>query len=239
MPTLRVLPLALLATLAIAPAAHASFPSSIETTVAPGGNATIGSPTLPSTMKSASVDVMPASSADEQFFENMQLVLSLQPTPGKRLLMCIGLYVNVAHGIDESVELQFPEQVHPLAVLLLSACLEQAAQIDRAAKQSRQSRQAETSVAAKCAQMATQIGATFTRVGRKYKATIDGTPAKLKQRGRLKVTCTRKGKGMTLKVRPRAKGKSLRSVVGPRLQVGVYNPLDAAGSGRLKLTFRG
>lgn len=62
----------------------------------------------------------------------MEVVLSLQPSPGKRLLMCIGLYVNVAHGIDESVELQFPEQVHPLAVLLLSACLEQAAQIDRA-----------------------------------------------------------------------------------------------------------
>jgi hypothetical protein len=31
---------------------------------------------------------------------------------------------------------------------------------------------------------------------------------------------------------------SLRSVVGPRLRVGVYNPLDAAGSGRLKVTFR-
>ena len=52
----------------------------------------------------------------------MQVVLSLQPTPGKRLMMCIGLYINVAHGIDESVELQFPESVHPLAVLLLSAC---------------------------------------------------------------------------------------------------------------------
>ena len=36
-------------------------------------------------------------------------MLSLQPTPGKRLLMCIGLYINVAHGIDESVDLQFPE----------------------------------------------------------------------------------------------------------------------------------
>ena len=86
--------------------------------------------------------------------------------------------------------------------------------------------------------MATQIGATFTRVGSKYKATIDGTPAKLSKRGRLKVTCKRRGKGLRLKVRPTSKRKSLRSVVGPSLGVGVYNPLDASGSGRLKFTFR-
>jgi hypothetical protein len=227
---------ALLAVLLVAPAAHAGFPSSIETTVGPGGNATVSSPTLPPDMRSATVDVAPVSSADEQFFENMQVVLSTQPSPGKRLLMCIGLYINVAHGIDESVELQFPEQVHPLAVLLLSACLEMAAQIDRA-------RQAGTagarSAAATCARVGTQIGATFTRVGRgKYKATIAGRTAKLRARGRLKVGCTRRGAGMRLKLKPAASGRSLRSVVGSRLQVGVYNPLDAGGSARLRLTFR-
>jgi hypothetical protein len=117
---------------------------------------------------------------------------------------------------------------------MLSACLELAAQIDRA----QQSQQHATSAAAKCRRTATQIGATFTRVGRKYRTTIDGTSTKLKQRGRLKVTCKRKGAGFTMKLRPTAKGKSLRSVVGPRLRLGVYNPLDAAGSGRLKVTFR-
>jgi hypothetical protein len=232
---LQAVPLALIWALLAVPVAQANFPSSIETTVAPGGNATVGSPPLSPTMKSATVDVAPAESRDETFFNNMQLVLSLQPTPGKRLLMCIGLYVNVAHGIDESVELQFPEQVHPLAVMLLSACLELAAQIDRSAQQARTSA---ASAAAKCHQLATQIGATFTRVGSQYKATIHGTPAKLKARGRLKVTCRRKGAGLSLKMQPRARGASLRSVVGPRLQVGVYNPLAATGSGRLKLTFR-
>jgi hypothetical protein len=227
--------IALSSALLAAPAARANFPSSIEATVAPGGNATVSSPSLPASMRSASVDVAPVSSADEAFFDNMQVVLSLQPSPGKRLLMCIGLYINVAHGIDESVELQFPEQVHPLAVLLLSACLEAAAQIDRARQQAAQGASA---AAARCPQLATQVGATFMRVGSNYKAKIDGTPAKLRQRGRLKVTCVRKGAGLTLKLRPRARGASLRSVVGPRLQVGLYNPLDAAGSGRLKLTFR-
>ncbi|HMJ01367.1 MAG TPA: hypothetical protein VK506_00410, partial [Conexibacter sp.] len=210
---------------------------SLESTVAPGGNSSIASPTLDPAMRSAKVDVMPVSAADETFFENMQVVLSLQPTPGKRLLMCIGLYVNVAHGIDESVELQFPEQVHPLAVLLLSACLEQAAQIDRAAKQAAAPAPA-TSAAAACHRAATQVGASFTRVGRNYKATIDGTPTRLRQRGRLKVSCRPSGAGMTLKVRPVARGRSLRSVVGPRLRLGVYNPLDAAGSATLRLTFR-
>jgi len=234
-PAFRAVGLALFAGLVFVPAAHASLPSSIETTVAPGGNSSIASPTLTPAMKSATVDVVPAEPDQEQFFENMQVVLSLQPSPGKRLLMCVGLYVNVAHGIDESVELQFPEQVHPLAVLMLSACLELAAQVDRAAQQS--ARDA-ASAAAKCGRMATQIGTTYTRVGRKYKATINGTPTKLKKRGRLKVTCKRKGAGFTMKMRPVAKGKSLRSVVGPRLRMGVYNPLDATGSGRVKVTFR-
>jgi hypothetical protein len=232
---LRVAVVTALAALFAVPAAQANLPSSIETTVAPGGNATISSPTLDPSMRSAKVDIVPVSSSDEDFFDNMQVVLSLQPTPGKRLLMCIGLYVNVAHGIDESVELQFPEQVHPLAVLLLSACLEQAAAIDRAAKQARS---VATPAAAACKRLATQVGATFTRVGRNYSATIDGTPTRLRRRGRLKVACTRRGAGMTLSVRPTASGRSLRSVVGPRLRLGLYNPLDAAGSGRVRLTFR-
>ncbi len=236
MSAFRAAGVALLATLVLAPAAHATFPSSIETTVTPGGNATISSPSLPPAMRSATVDIAPARPADEQFFENMQVVLSTQPTPGKRLLTCIGLYITVAHGIDESVELQFPENVHPLAVLLLSACLEMAAQIDRA-------QQAQTSgaasAAAACKRIGTQIGASFTRVGRgTYRATISGRPAKLRARGRLKVGCTRKGAGITLKLRPVASGRSLRSVVGPSLQVGVYNPLAATGSGRLRVTFR-
>jgi hypothetical protein len=233
-PALRAVGLALFAGLLLAPAAQAKLPSSIETTVSPGGNASIASPTLSPTMKSATVDVVPISTSDDVFFSNMEVVLSLQPTPGKRLLMCIGLYINVAHGIDETVELQFPEQVHPLAVLLLSACLEQAAAIDRA----NQAKQSATSAAAKCNRMATQVGATFTRVGRKYRAEISGTPTKLKQRGRLKVTCKRKEAGFRMKLRPTAKGKSLRSVVGPRLRIGLYNPLDATGAGRVKLTFR-
>lgn len=234
---LRTAALALFAGLLIAPAAHARFPSTIQTTVGPGGNASIGSPPLSPTMKSASVDVVPATPADEAFFNDMQTVLSLQPSPGKRMMMCIGLYINVAHGIDESVELQFPEKVHPLAVLLLSACLELAAQVNRAARAAGQS--TATSAVARCQRMATQIPTKFTRVGRKYKATITGPSAKLKQRGRVKVTCKRKGAGFTMTVRPTKKGKSLRSVVGPRLRLGVYNPLDAAGSGSVKLTFRG
>ena len=98
---------------------------------------------------------------------------------------------------------------------------------------------AATSAAAACKRVATQVAVTFTRAGRgKYSATIDGRPAKLKARGRLKVGCTRKGAGMTLKLQPTARGRSLRSIVGPNLQLGVYNPLAATGSGRLRVTFR-
>jgi hypothetical protein len=234
-PALRLAGVALLVAAVLAPAAHASFPSSIQTTVSPGGNASIASPTLDPAMKSATVDVGPADAGD-RFFDDMQVVLSLAPTPGKRLLMCIGLYVDVAHGIDESVELQFPEQVHPLAVLLLSACLHMAAEIDRARQSATGS--LASAAAAACQRSATQVPATFTRMGRKYRATIDGTVSRPRKPGRLKVTCRRSGAGMTLKVRPVAKGKTLRSVVGPRLRLGLYNPLDAGGAGHVKLTFR-
>ncbi len=226
---------ALLTLAALASTAHAKLPSSIDATVTPGGNASIASPRLPPTMRSAKVDIVPVMPADDDFFGGMQVVLSLQPTPGKRLLTCIGLYVNVAHGIDESAELQFPEQVHPLAVLLLSACLEQAAAIDRA-QQARTS--GATAAAAACRRLATQVGASYTRVGRKYRATIEGTPARLRRRGRLAVGCRRRGAGMTLTVRPTARGRSLRSVVGPRLRLGLYSPLDAGGAATARVTFR-
>jgi hypothetical protein len=60
---LRVAGLALLAGLVLAPAARASLPATIETAVAPGGNASIASPTLSPTMKSATVDVVSACEA--------------------------------------------------------------------------------------------------------------------------------------------------------------------------------
>jgi hypothetical protein len=236
---IRIAMLAALVTLAVAPAVvQAQLPATIQTTVPPGGNSSIGSPTLAKDMTSMNVDIQPGNPNDD-FFAEMQVVLSLQPTPGKRLLTCIGLYINVAHGIDESADLQFPETVHPLAVLLLSACLEQMAQLNRAAQTSASSSAVASGAAAACNRLATQVGATYTRVGRgKYRATIDGTVTRLKQRSRLKVTCRRKGAGMTLKVAPRTKGTSLRSVVGPRLRLGLYNPLESSGSSTVKLTFR-
>lgn len=232
---LRAAGLALLAALLLAPAAQARFPASVETTVAPGGTSTLGSPSLPPAARSATVDVVPVMPAEDDFFGGLQVVLSLQPTPGKRLMTCIGLYINVAHGIDDSVDLQFPEQVHPLAVLLLSACLEQAAAIDRAAQQRAQGA---AMAAAACKRLATQVGATYTRVGRRYRVTIDGTPTRLRRRARLKVGCRRNGAGMTLRVQPTARGRTLRSVVGDRLRLGLYNPLDADGSTQARVTFR-
>jgi hypothetical protein len=224
---------ALIAALVLVPAAQANLPSSIETTVPPGGSSTIGSPPLSPTMTAVKVDIAPADSADEDLFKKMQVVLSLQPTPGKRLLTCLSVYL-VALGFEdeEMSSVSFvDDEDQPLATLLLSACLHLAAEVNRQA-------QGAVSAAARCRRAATQVAATYTRVGRKYTAKIAGTPVKLKKRSRLKVTCRRNGAGMTLKVRPTRTGKSLRSVVGPRLRLGVYNPPEATGSGRLKLTFR-
>jgi hypothetical protein len=213
-------------------AAQARLPSSIETTVPPGGSSAIGSPTLSPTMRSMTVDVAPVGDEDEDLFKNMRVVLSLQPTPGKRLLTCINLYVAISgFEDDEYAPVDFSEDLQPLAALLLSACLHMAAEVNRAAQQA-------SAAAARCGRLATQVAATYTRVGRKYTAEIDGTPTRLKKRARLKVACTRNGAGVRLKVRPTARGKSLRSVVGRRLRLGVYNPLEASGSGHLKVTFR-
>ena len=223
---------ALVLSAVVAATAHANFPSSITTTVPPGGYSSVTSPTLDPSMKSATVDVKPASAEDKAFFDDLQTVLSLAPSPGKRLMLCIGFYI--AFGQDEEGEFaeSFLVNPHPLAVALLLACLEMAGTIDR-------NNQAGASAAGTpCGQQQTQVPATFTRVGKRWQIDLEGQITQSRAKGRLKVTCRRRGAGLRLKVRPRKRGASLKSVVGPRLAVGLYNPLDAAGSGSVKLTFR-
>jgi hypothetical protein len=238
MSRIRLVGAVLFGTLLLVPAAHANFPSSLSTTVTPGGNSTVTSPTLSPSMKSATVDVVPPGPTDAELFRDMRVILSAQPTPGRRMVTCIEMTMGIGNSDDDAYYTLTEATLSPLSLLLMSACLHLAAEVNREQAKPKARATPRAALAARCRQLKTQIGATYKRVGSKYTAKISGKRTRLKTRSRVTVTCKRKGRGLSLKVRPAAKGKSLRSVVGPQLLVGVYNPLEAKGSAKLKFTFR-
>ncbi len=63
-------------------------------------------------------------------------------------------------------------------------------------------------------------------------------PSKRRPSGRLKVSCRAVKDGLTLRVRTRSRRTKLRSVVGPRLQVGVYRSPAATGEGSVLAVFK-
>lgn len=228
------------AVLAGAPAAHAHFPSSIDTTVTPGGNATITSPTLDPSMRSATVDVVPTQDFGDKVLAKLQVVMAQTPSKRDRLMVCIGMYLGFSGGLAPSpTNFADDEGPGPLLVLLTSACLRMAFGVDQARQQAPPATGTRAhSSAGSCRRSATQVPATFTKVGRLYRVHASGTTAPSNGRGGLTITCRRKGRGVSFKVRPKARGRSLRSVVGSTLKLGIFSPFDTPGSATLKVTFR-
>lgn len=224
------IPAALLLALAAAPTAHAGFPSSVETQVVPGGNSTITSPALPPKATSIKVEIKPTG---DKLLDKLQVVLSGRPSPKRRLMTCVALYLKTAQQTD-SYDVDYAEPLDTYAVLLLRACLEMAAEIDRASQATPRA----ATAAARCGMQPLQAPATFTKSGRRYSVAVEGTVKRSSSGSQLKVACKRKGKGLVLTAKPRKRGKTLRSVVGPKLLLGLYNPLAAEGSPTVKLTFK-
>lgn len=222
-----------LAAFLVAAPAHANFPASVQTTVAPGGHATVSSPSLPPGMKAATVDVAPATPAEDPLFANLRVTLSSLPSPRSRLITCVSLYVAFTTREDRNGFASITSQPNFLAALVTAVCLEIAGEVNRAAAGQRA-----TAAAAGCGRSGLQVPAVFTRVGRKYRVTTGDTLSPLTAKGRLLISCRRKGAGMSVRIRPRSRRASLRSIVGDRLALGVLNPVEATGSARVRFTFR-
>lgn len=128
--------------------------------------------------------------------------------------------VKVTHGDDT------------VAFLAMSACLEAFRALD--AKERPSARAAATGDGCGSFSYRLALNANRRNGTAKWKAK---SAAKAGQSGPLKVSCTYGAGGMTMRVQPRARRATLRSVVGSNLVVGIHRASDSSGAGRVQPTF--
>ena len=221
---------AVIALLVAAPAAHAELPATAKFSVPAGGSATVSSPELSPSMTSIGVDVVPESSAD-QVFNRLTLILAGASSLKQRLMTCVYLYKQTQDVFVGPEPVKVEAGPAAIDVLFLAACIEMAVQMGKPPAVA-------SAAAAACHQLGAQVAAKFKKSGSRYTATVDGTVKKAPKKLSLRTTCTRKGAGYSLRIRPRAKGKSLRSVIGKKLTLGMKSPADAGGASKVRMTFR-
>jgi hypothetical protein len=234
----RLIAVAGLAALVVAvPTASARLPATVEGSVPPGGTATFGSPPIEPGAKTMAVKVDPVVAKDRRTFSQIQTVLAASKSAKDRFLVCIALYKDAREvERDENKRYKIDVEATTLSSLFLAACIEMAAQVSQPAPQPPPPTTARTAQAT-CPQTALRIGMRVRGSGPRRSAVLEGT-ARTARRPALKVTCRSSGDGYLLRVRPRKRGRTLRSVAGDRLRLGFVSPSDATSSVRLAVTFR-
>jgi hypothetical protein len=198
----------------LAAPASGNFPQSIESTVPAGGESFVTSSPLPPTATSATVTLTPSGSESPSAFDELTEVMAVAPTPGTKLLYCIGLYL--AAGQYYGDPLGFDESGPQLAFLLLKACLQIAF-----GGQSAGPRAAVASTA--CPQKGIAIGMRITSSGGQYGVRVKGRTHRSSRRPGVVVACRRLGSGLQITLRARKRGQPLTQVLGPQLGIGLLN----------------
>jgi hypothetical protein len=148
-------------------------------------------------------------------------VLSTLPSKGAKFLHCLGFSLS-PFPYPNQIE-DFDEAASTLFLLFLNACLQIAFDLD---KQSAASAPAPFAVAAApkpCSRLGMQIGITITKANGKFHMHVKGTTKKWSGKAPAVTTCQIKNKGVSLTLKPRLKGKTLRKAVGPKLGIGFVN----------------
>jgi len=225
--------IALVATVASAPGAGAArgprahtagFPSSINVTIPPGGDAQVTSPTLPPSATSVTVTATPTDGTSASGFAGLTTVLAPLGSFKQRFLACISFYAFPL-GVGET---SFAESNSVIGLLFLSACIEVARELSVPAKA--------VDAAAGCRQVGRSVPAKLTRVGGRYRIKVNGM-ARAKRKLALIVTCAPVGGGIQLAVRTRRAGVPLTRVVGPTISIGYLSPTGAGASAGVHTAF--
>ena len=209
--------------LTLAPPAAANFPQHVDATVQPNGTVSETSSTVPKTADSATITVEPKARDRYDFFTAVESVMATRATRKQRVLFCIGLYRDFVRNDEEEVDITVEEPA--LRLLFLAACLELALQ-NRAASAH--------AAATSCPAVPISVPMKVSSTNGGYRITLDGT-AKKPERRPLRVRCRRVGGAMKVKLRPRSRTRSLRSVVGRNLAIGFHNSADSPV--RMRTTF--
>ncbi len=195
---------------------------------------------LPPSATSATIAVTPSSPEDNAIFNELTETLSTTTTTKARVLTCVSIYLSLKVIYPEQ---QGYEQGDPsLQALFLAACLELAFKLSQP-PQHGTLRASEAS--ARCPQRKLGVGVTVGGSAGHYVVHVAGTTHKAARRSALVVVWARVGSGLQITLRPRARGRTLRQLVGRRSESGssirrprarsMSTPRSAFGSGASEL----
>lgn len=197
-----------------------------ETAVAtlPGPGSGTVQTNLPAAVTDATIEVQPT--ADTQDLDSItDTLITSYPKLGKlsrpaqRFISCAILYtVLAAFHINAQSDLAETSTNQVAARLVLDICrrLAVALTLHHPAVDA-------TPASAVCPRLDRSIAARFSRSGGGYRIQLNGRTFKPRGRSAVDVSCKRKGRGMMIRIRPRARGRTLRQVVGPSLGIAYVN----------------
>lgn len=230
------------------------FPASIKTTVPPGGNSTITSPTIPKDTMTVLVElavVANAVPAEVEAFDKLTSAMG-KMTKGNRLLTCIMLYnalVTTPQLEDDyGAEVTFQANEASLALVALVGCIRLAGlgsstqptptvgpSVGPSLRRSAPAAQA-SGTFHKCVRDHPGVPGTINQSNGVFTLSVDG--AIKKARNQLRIGCRTKSGKTILKVRAAKNGVPLRKVLGKRPRLSIVSPADAEASAPTKVTFR-
>jgi hypothetical protein len=208
-----------------------------KVTVEPGGLG-VATADLPEGVNRAEV-VVSASRDDGEAFKNLVFTLAKAPTPGQRLLTCLVMsQFDKRTFVGSSEEFDISDERTTKALVSLVSCLRVAQLVAELQAEGRpQSPSIAWRAGRGCTSEPVGLPATVRKVRNGYRMNVDGQTSRVR-RPPLQVTCKRKGTKMVFGMRATARGKSLRSVLGKNLSLGVGSPATTEGSATVKVTFR-
>lgn len=207
------------------------FVGSAVVDVPAGGTGTVTSGDLDKKTKHVNV-VLAAVDGDYEARDHLMFALGVAPTRGALLLTCLYFSYIPNFSIDrDAAPVELDEEAASEALVAMVTCLHLAQLLDAPPARA-------TTLRAVCQKDPGRIPASMEKTEDGYRLVVNGTMRPAAKKSPLKVSCKTKGKKLVLGIQPKKKGKSLRSVVGKNLSVGLASPTDSEEGASVKVSFQ-
>lgn len=203
-----------------------------STVTIPGpGDGTVGTDNLPAAATKATIKVSPPTNenVDPTFDELVATFVTDSPhlarlnKPAQRIITCIYLaaFKSSVYTNDSPTDFHFLSEPNASAfVITLQVCLQIALSLNHL-----HAVDVASPASAACFQAAKAIAVQFSHTRSGYVGRVSGATHKTSRRSPVALSCKRtRNRGLQLTVRPRARGRTLRQVVGPTLSLAYFNP---------------
>lgn len=196
-----------------------------------GGTGTVTSGDLDKKTKHVNV-ILAAANGDYDATNSLMFALALAPTRGALLLTCLYFSYIPNFGIDgDTSPVELDEEAASEALVAMVTCLHFAQLLNAPPARA-------TTLRTVCQKDPGRIPASMEKTEDGYRLVVDGTMRPAAKKSPLKVSCKTKGKKLVLGIQPKKKGKSLRSVVGKNLSIGLASPTDSEEGASVKVSFQ-